>query len=62
VNCHQQQLQPANKRDRLSAEEGLVTRLKYTVIKGMFHSIDVLSLLLHKKSRKIKVPIQAKLE
>jgi hypothetical protein len=29
---------------------------------GMFHSIDVLSLLLHKKSLKIKVPIQAKLE
>jgi hypothetical protein len=29
---------------------------------GMFHSIDVLSLLLHKKSRKIKVPIQAKLD
>jgi hypothetical protein len=40
VNCHQQQLQPANKWNRQSAEEGLVTRLKYTVIKSKFSSVE----------------------
>jgi hypothetical protein len=33
VNCHQLQLQPANKRTRQSADEGRVIRLKYTVYK-----------------------------